>query len=203
MVKSGVTTSINTKHQCITAMKEYENKSLEVGQEGPVDRATHTREKKNVLPTFVHCGKALCLVENTLSRFCRMLSSFVEYVGCAGERVVHGSLLGDEDLLMRAEAAGVTSLRVNSSRVLCRSCVWRTTRQAGRAPPTPWQRRRAGCSELRLPPPPPQPRGCLAPQPPTRASLDRPRPASAPVSRLSLHHVIGFRMVACYAFARM
>ena len=35
MVKSGVTTSINTKHQCITAMKEYENKSLEVGQEGP------------------------------------------------------------------------------------------------------------------------------------------------------------------------
>ena len=33
MVKSGVTTSINTKHQCITAMKEYENKSLEVGQE--------------------------------------------------------------------------------------------------------------------------------------------------------------------------
>lgn len=30
MVKSGVTTSINTKHQCITAMKEYENKSLEV-----------------------------------------------------------------------------------------------------------------------------------------------------------------------------
>lgn len=31
MVKGGVTTSINTKHQCITAMKEYENKSLEVG----------------------------------------------------------------------------------------------------------------------------------------------------------------------------
>ena len=30
MVKGGVTTSINTKHQCITAMKEYENKSLEV-----------------------------------------------------------------------------------------------------------------------------------------------------------------------------
>lgn len=30
MVKAGVTTSINTKHQCITAMKEYENKSLEV-----------------------------------------------------------------------------------------------------------------------------------------------------------------------------
>ncbi|KAM4726112.1 nuclear pore complex protein Nup98-Nup96 isoform 1-T2 [Anableps anableps] len=29
MVKAGVTTSINTKHQCITAMKEYENKSLE------------------------------------------------------------------------------------------------------------------------------------------------------------------------------
>ncbi|TRY98366.1 hypothetical protein DNTS_021791 [Danionella cerebrum] len=29
MVKGGVTTSINTKHQCITAMKEYENKSLE------------------------------------------------------------------------------------------------------------------------------------------------------------------------------
>lgn len=32
MVKAGVTTSINTKHQCITAMKEYENKSLEVSQ---------------------------------------------------------------------------------------------------------------------------------------------------------------------------
>lgn len=30
MVKSGVSTSINTKHQCITAMKEYESKSLEV-----------------------------------------------------------------------------------------------------------------------------------------------------------------------------
>uniref|UniRef100_A0A8C9NXK2 Nuclear pore complex protein Nup98-Nup96 n=1 Tax=Serinus canaria TaxID=9135 RepID=A0A8C9NXK2_SERCA len=29
MVKSGVSTSINTKHQCITAMKEYESKSLE------------------------------------------------------------------------------------------------------------------------------------------------------------------------------
>ncbi|XP_019747531.1 nuclear pore complex protein Nup98-Nup96 isoform X2 [Hippocampus comes] len=29
MVKAGVTTNINTKHQCITAMKEYENKSLE------------------------------------------------------------------------------------------------------------------------------------------------------------------------------
>lgn len=30
MSKSGVTTNINTRHQCITAMKEYENKSLEV-----------------------------------------------------------------------------------------------------------------------------------------------------------------------------
>ncbi|XP_066033346.1 nuclear pore complex protein Nup98-Nup96 isoform X2 [Chamaea fasciata] len=29
MVKSGVSTNINTKHQCITAMKEYESKSLE------------------------------------------------------------------------------------------------------------------------------------------------------------------------------
>jgi nuclear pore complex protein Nup98-Nup96 len=27
--KNGVTTSINTLHQCITAMKEYETKSLE------------------------------------------------------------------------------------------------------------------------------------------------------------------------------
>lgn len=34
MVKAGVTTSINTKHQCITAMKEYENKSLEVSWTG-------------------------------------------------------------------------------------------------------------------------------------------------------------------------
>uniref|UniRef100_A0A8C9F5K7 Nuclear pore complex protein Nup98-Nup96 n=1 Tax=Pavo cristatus TaxID=9049 RepID=A0A8C9F5K7_PAVCR len=29
MVKAGVSTTINTKHQCITAMKEYESKSLE------------------------------------------------------------------------------------------------------------------------------------------------------------------------------
>uniref|UniRef100_A0A671S4Q7 Nuclear pore complex protein Nup98-Nup96 n=1 Tax=Sinocyclocheilus anshuiensis TaxID=1608454 RepID=A0A671S4Q7_9TELE len=43
MVKGGVTTSINTKHQCITAMKEYESKSLEelrfedyqAGRKGP------------------------------------------------------------------------------------------------------------------------------------------------------------------------
>lgn len=32
MVKSGVSTNISTKHQCLTAMKEYESKSLEVGQ---------------------------------------------------------------------------------------------------------------------------------------------------------------------------
>lgn len=32
MVKSGVSTNINTKHQCITAMKEYESKSLEVSR---------------------------------------------------------------------------------------------------------------------------------------------------------------------------
>ena len=40
MVKAGVTTSINTKHQCITAMKEYENKSLEVSL--TVDTQTST-----------------------------------------------------------------------------------------------------------------------------------------------------------------
>lgn len=32
MVKNGVTHNINTKHQCITAMKEYESKCLEVSQ---------------------------------------------------------------------------------------------------------------------------------------------------------------------------
>ena len=31
-MKNGVTTNINTKHQCITAMKEYEAKSLEVSK---------------------------------------------------------------------------------------------------------------------------------------------------------------------------
>ena len=28
--KSGVTTNVDTRHQCITAMEEYKNKSLEV-----------------------------------------------------------------------------------------------------------------------------------------------------------------------------
>lgn len=42
MVKAGVTTSINTKHQCITAMKEYENKSLEVS----LDRSVPTRDSE-------------------------------------------------------------------------------------------------------------------------------------------------------------
>ena len=30
MVKNGQTQNINTRHQCITAMKEYQSKSLEV-----------------------------------------------------------------------------------------------------------------------------------------------------------------------------
>lgn len=43
MVKAGVTTSINTKHQCITAMKEYENKSLEVSLDRSVPRRDSER----------------------------------------------------------------------------------------------------------------------------------------------------------------
>lgn len=53
MAKGGVTTNINTKHQCITAMKEYESKSLEElrledylanrkGPQNPVGAATAT-----------------------------------------------------------------------------------------------------------------------------------------------------------------
>lgn len=30
MIKNGTTSSINTRHMCITTMKDYENKSLEV-----------------------------------------------------------------------------------------------------------------------------------------------------------------------------
>ena len=32
MAKNGTTQNINTKHICITAMKQYEGKSLEVGE---------------------------------------------------------------------------------------------------------------------------------------------------------------------------
>lgn len=39
MVKSGVSTNISTKHQCITAMKEYESKSLEVSHPAVRDAA--------------------------------------------------------------------------------------------------------------------------------------------------------------------
>lgn len=37
MVKAGVSTNISTKHQCITAMKEYESKSLEVSTKNELD----------------------------------------------------------------------------------------------------------------------------------------------------------------------
>lgn len=31
MVKNGISTTVNTRHQCITVMKEYDSKSFEVG----------------------------------------------------------------------------------------------------------------------------------------------------------------------------
>lgn len=43
MVKNGVTQTINTKHQCITAMKEYETKSLEVKHSKSVWNITFMR----------------------------------------------------------------------------------------------------------------------------------------------------------------
>ena len=33
MMKNGISTSISTKHQCITLMKEYDKKSLEVSSQ--------------------------------------------------------------------------------------------------------------------------------------------------------------------------
>ena len=38
MMKGGVSAIVNTKHVCISAMKEYENKSMEVRKYPPLDR---------------------------------------------------------------------------------------------------------------------------------------------------------------------
>lgn len=54
MVKAGVTTSINTKHQCITAMKEYENKSLEVRLEAVPSHFLWLNDSCSPHPEFNH-----------------------------------------------------------------------------------------------------------------------------------------------------
>lgn len=133
MVKAGVTTSINTKHQCITAMKEYENKSLEV-------RLT--------------------------SKYCNFVFNYWIYLHVLS--------------------------KCWQWRFYYRSWDWKTTRQVGRAQPTPWRQGRAVCL-ARPQPPPVQAQACLAHLLPTPASrLGR---TKAPLEhQVSIKFIVGAQL---------